>query len=75
MKIRKVGKLATNFHRNEEHVTYKKNLKQVLNHRLILKQVRRTIKFKKSLAKIIHWHKRRAKQKVRNDFEKDFSSW
>ena len=54
MKIRKVGKLATNFHRNKEHVTYKKNLKQVLNHRLILKQVRRTIKFKKSLAKIIH---------------------
>ena len=45
MKIQKVEKLVTNLHDKTEYVSYIRNLKQALNHRLILKKVHRVIKF------------------------------
>ena len=45
MKIVKVEKLVTNLHDKTEHVIYIRNLKQVLNHELVLKEVHRVIKF------------------------------
>ena len=38
MKIEKFEKLVTNLHDRTEYVIPKKNLKQTLNHRLILKK-------------------------------------
>ena len=45
MKIEKVEKLVTNLHDKTECVIHIKNLKQALNHGLILKKVHRVIKF------------------------------
>ena len=39
MKIEKVGKLVTNLHDKTEYVIHKRNLKQSLNHGLILETV------------------------------------
>ena len=47
MKIEKVEKLVTNLHDKTEYVIHIRNLKQALNHRLILKKVHRVIKFNK----------------------------
>ena len=45
MKIEKVEKLVTDLHNKSENDIHMKNLKQELNHRLILKKVHRVIKF------------------------------
>ena len=45
MKIEKVEKLVTNLHDKTEYVIHIRNLKQGLNHGLILKKVYRLIKF------------------------------
>ena len=45
MKIENVEKLVVNLHDKSEYVIHIKNLKQVLYHRLVLKQVHRLIKF------------------------------
>ena len=45
MKIEKVKKPVTNLHDKTEYVIYIKNLKQALNHGLILKKSDRVIKF------------------------------
>ena len=45
MKIGKVEKLATNLHDKIEYVIHLRNLKQILNHELILKKFLRAIKF------------------------------
>ena len=45
MKIEKVEKLVTNLHDKAEYVFHIRNLKQALNHGLILKKVHRVIKF------------------------------
>ena len=44
MKIEKVKNLVTNLHDKTEYVIHIINLKQALNHRLILKKVHRVIK-------------------------------
>ena len=44
MKIERVRKLVTNLHDKMEHVIHIRNLKQVLNHCLVLKKVHRVIK-------------------------------
>ena len=46
MKIEKVERLGTNLHDKTEYVIHIKNLKQALNHGLILKNVHRVVKFK-----------------------------
>ena len=44
MKIEKVKKLVTNLHDKTEYVIHIRNLKQSLNHRIILKKVHRVIR-------------------------------
>ena len=44
MKVKKFEKLVTNLRDKSEYVIYIRNLKQVLNHGLILKKVHRVIK-------------------------------
>ena len=45
MKIEKVEKLVANLHDKTEYVIHIRNLKQALNHGLVLKKVRKVIKF------------------------------
>ena len=44
MKIEKAEKLVANLHDKTEHVIHIRNLKQALNHGLVLKKVNRVIK-------------------------------
>ena len=48
MKIEKVEKLVANMHDKTEYVIRKRDLKQALNHRLVLKKVHREIKYNQS---------------------------
>ena len=43
MKVVKVEKLVANLHDKTEYVIHIRNLKQALNHRLVLKKVRKMI--------------------------------
>ena len=45
LKIEKIEKLAANVHDKNEYVIHIRNLKQTLNHGLVLKKVRKVIKF------------------------------
>ena len=55
MKIEKGEKLVTNLHDKIEYVIHKRNLKQALNHGLILKKFLTVIELnQKSLLKIIY---------------------
>ena len=46
MKIEKVEKLVAKLHNKTQYVIHIRNLKQALNHGLVLKRVERIIKFK-----------------------------
>ena len=73
MKIEKVEKLVVNLHDKSEYVIHIRNLKQALNHRLVLKKVNRVIKFNQNA-----WLKpyidvnTDLRIKSKNDFQKDF---
>ena len=45
IKIKKIKKLAANLHDKTNHLIHMRNFKQALNHGLVLKKVRRIIKF------------------------------
>ena len=45
MKTEKVEKLVANLHDKTKYVIHIKNLKQALNHELVLRRVHRVIKF------------------------------
>ena len=45
MKYEKVEKLITNLHDKTEYVIHRRNLKQALNHGLVIKEVNRRIQF------------------------------
>ena len=45
MKIENFGKLVANFHNKKDHFMHTTNLKQALNHKLVLNKFRRVIKF------------------------------
>ena len=45
MKTEKVEKLVPNLHDKTEYVVYISNLKQALNHKLVLKKVHKVIRF------------------------------
>ena len=57
MKIENIEKLATNLHNKNEYVIYIRNLKEALNHGLVLK------KFTKSLSLIKHRNKHSTNKK------------
>ena len=72
MKIEKVEKLVANLHDKTEYVIHIRNLKQALNHGLILKKVHRVIKFNQEgcLKPYIEMNTE-LRQEAKNDFEKD----
>ena len=73
MKIEKVEKLVANLHDKTEYVIHIRNLKQALNHGLILKKVHRVIKFnQKDWLKPYIAMNTELRQKAKNYFEKDF---
>ena len=73
MKLKKVGKVVTNLHDKTEYVIHIRNLKQALNHGLILKKVHRVIKFnQKAWLKPYIDMNTELRQKAKNNFEKDF---
>ena len=73
MKIENVEKLLTNLHDKSEYVIDIRNLKQALNHGLVLKNVHRVIHFnqKAGLKPYIDMNTK-LRQKAKNNFEKDF---
>ena len=73
MIIEKVEKLVTNLHDKTEYVIHIRNLKQALNHGLILKKVHRVIKFnQKAWLKPYIDMNTKLRQKAKNNFEKNF---
>ena len=73
MKFEKVEKFVINLHDKTEYVIHIRNLKQALNHGLILKKVHRVIKFNQNawLKPYIDMNTD-LRKKAKNDFEKDF---
>ena len=73
LKLKKIKKLVTNLYDKFEYVIHIKNLKQAVDHKLVLKKVHRVIKVKKKawLKSYIHMNtKLRLEAKI--NFEKDF---
>ena len=66
MKTEKFEKLVANLHDKTEYVIHIENLKQVLNHGLVLEKVQTVIEFNQNA-----WLK--PYKKAKNDFEKDFN--
>ena len=54
LNIEKVEKLVANIHNKTEYVIHIRNLKEALNHRLVLRKVHKVIRFNKCLAKTIY---------------------
>ena len=75
MKIEKVEKLVANLHDKTEYVIHIRNLKQALNHGLVLKKVHRVIKFNQNawLKPYIDMNTDLRKN-TKNDFQKVFLS-
>ena len=72
MKIEKVKKVAANLHNKTENVIHKGNLKQALNHGLVLKKVHKVIKFKQiAWLKPYIYMNTDLRKKSKSDFEKD----
>ena len=73
MKLEKIEKLVANLHDKTEYVIHIRNLKQALNHELILKKVHRVIKFnQKAWLKLYIELNTKLRQKTKNNLEKDF---
>ena len=71
MKMEKVEKVVANLHDKSEYVIHIRNLKQALNHELVLNKVRRIIKFKQRvLLKSYIDMNIDLRKKAKNDFEK-----
>ena len=72
MKIEKVKKFVTNSHDETEYVIHIRNLKQALNHGLVLKKVHRVIKFnQKAWLKSYIDINTKLRQKAKNNSEKE----
>ena len=76
MKIERVEKLVINLHDKTKYVIYVRNLKQALNHELVLETVHRVIKFNENawLKEYIDMNTDLRKE-TKNDFEKEFLAW
>ena len=73
MKIEKVEKLVANLYDKTQYVTHIKNLKQALNHELVLNKIHRVIKFnQKYLFKPYIKLNTELRQKAKDNSEKDF---
>ena len=75
MKIEKVEKPVANLHDKAEYFKQIRNLKQPLNHGLVLKKLHRIIKFNpKAWLKLNTDINTDLRKKAKNDFKKDFSN-
>ena len=73
MKLEKFERLVTNLHDKSEDAIHIRNLKQALNHGLILKKVHTVIKFnQKAWLKPYIDMNTKLRQKAKSNFEKDF---
>ena len=72
MKTEKFEKLAANLHDKTEYVIHIRNLKQALNHGLILEKVHRVIKFNQNAWLKPYIDMNTDLRKIKIDFEKDF---
>ena len=73
MKIGKFEKPAANLHDRVECLIHIRNLKQALNHGLVLKRVHRIIEFnQKAWLKSYTDMNTNLRKKAKNDFEEDF---
>ena len=73
MKIEKAENLIANLHNKTQYVIHIRNLKEALNHGLVLKKVHRVIKFnQKALLKPYIDMNTKLRQKVKNNFGKNF---
>ena len=71
MKIEKAENLVANLRNKTQYVIHIRNLKEALNHGLVLKKVHRVIKFnQKALLKPYTDMNTKLRQKVKNNFEK-----
>ena len=72
MKIGKIEKLTANLHDKTEYIIPIRNLKQVLNHRLVVKKVHEMIKFNQNawLKPYIDMNTD-PRKRAKNDFEKE----
>ena len=75
MKIEKVEKLVVNLHDKNEYVIHIRNLKQALDHGLVLKKVHRVIKFNQNAWLKWYINMNTGLKKSTKDFEKKFLSW
>ena len=74
LRIEKVEKLAANLHDRTEYVIHIRNLKQSLNHGLVLKKVQRVIIFNQNASlKPCTDMNTNLRKRAKSDFEKDFS--
>ena len=72
MKIEKAENLVANLRNKTQYVIHIRNLKEALNHGLVLKKVHRVIKFnQKALLKPYIDMNTKLRQKVKNNFEKN----
>ena len=69
MKIEKVEKFAANLNDKTEYVIHIRNLKEALSHKLVLKKVHRTIKFKQKAWLKPYTDMNTDLRKAKNDFE------
>ena len=73
MKFEKIEKLVTSLHDKTEYVIYRRNVKQALNHELILKKVHRVLKFnQKAWVKPYIAMNTKLRQIAKDNFKKDF---
>ena len=72
MKIEKVEKLAANLHDKTEYVIHIRNLRQALNHGLVLKKVHRVIKLNQNSWLKLYIDTIPDLKKAKNNFEKYF---
>ena len=74
MKIEKVEKILANLHDKTKYVIQIRNLKQSLNHGLVLKKVQRVIIFNQNASlKPYTDMNTNLRKRAKNDFGKDFS--
>ena len=71
MKIEKVEKLIANLHNKKIYLIHIRNLKQALNHGLVLKKVHRVIKFNQK-ARLKSYIDMNTELRKKHYFEKDF---
>ena len=70
MKIRKFEKLVANLHDKTGYVLHVRNLKQALNHELVLKKVHKVIKFNQNALLKPHIDMNTdLREKAKNEFE------